>query len=73
MEYQKIANLLDSRVALNASNQPSNFKTKNWVEINDESRLGYTTGSYIKLKTTIIRSSLCQKHLDVYGSTTKVN
>ena len=73
MEYQKIANLLDSRVALNASNQPSNFKTKNWVEINGESRLGYTTGSYIKLKTTIIRSSLCQKHLDVYGSTTKVN
>ena len=73
MEYQKIANLLDSRVALNASNQPSNFKTKNWVEINDESRVGYTAGSDIKLKTTIIRSSLCQKHLDVYGSTTKMN
>ena len=33
MEYQKITNLLD-----NASNQPSKFKTKNWVEINDESR-----------------------------------
>ena len=27
MEYQKITNLLDS-----ASNQPSKFKTKNWVE-----------------------------------------
>ena len=31
MEYQKIANLLD-----NASNQPSKFRTKNWVEANDE-------------------------------------
>ena len=33
MEHQKRANLLDD-----ASNQPSIFKTKNWVEINDESR-----------------------------------
>ena len=33
MEYQKIANLIDD-----ASNQSSKFKTKNWVEINDESR-----------------------------------
>ena len=30
MEYQKIANLLD-----NKSNQPSKFRTKNWVEIED--------------------------------------
>ena len=34
MEYQKIANLID----LDASSEPSKFKTKNWVEINDESR-----------------------------------
>ena len=33
MEYQKIANLLDGE-----SNQPSKFRRKNWVEINDESR-----------------------------------
>ena len=31
MEYQKITNLVDD-----ASNQPSKFKTKNCVEINDE-------------------------------------
>ena len=54
MEYQKIANLLD-----NASNQPSKFRTKNWVEINNESRRVYTTGSDIKFKTTMLRSSLC--------------
>ena len=44
MECQKIANFLD-----NASNQPSKFRTKNWVEINDESRGGYTTGCDIKV------------------------
>ena len=31
MEYQKIANLIDG-----TSNQPSKFKTKNWIEINYE-------------------------------------
>ena len=31
MEYQQIINLLD-----NMPNQPSKFKTKNRVEINDE-------------------------------------
>ena len=30
MEYQKITNLLD-----NTSNQPSKFRTKNWVKVND--------------------------------------
>ena len=37
MEYQKIANLLD-----NALNQSSKFRTRNWVEINDESRGTYS-------------------------------
>ena len=36
MEYQKIINLLD-----NTPNQPPKFKTKNWVEINDESKGTY--------------------------------
>ena len=40
MKYQKIENLLD-----NASNQPSKFRTKNWAEINDESRREYTADS----------------------------
>ena len=59
MEYQKIADFLD-----NASNQPCKSRTKIWVEINDKSRGGYTTGSDIKFKTTI-RSSLCD-YADVY-------
>ena len=32
-EYQKIINFLDD-----ITNQPSKFRTRNWVEINDESR-----------------------------------
>ena len=36
MEYQKIINLLD-----NTTNQPSKFRTRNWVEINDELRGKY--------------------------------
>ena len=37
MEFQKKANLLDS-----ASNKPSKFRTKNWVEINDGIRGAYS-------------------------------
>ena len=50
IEYQKIANLLD-----NSSKQPSKFRTRNWVEIKDESRTTYT-GNSIKFKTTMLRS-----------------
>ena len=49
----------------NASNQLPKFRTKNWVEINDESRRGYTTGSNIKFKTTKLRFSLCD-YADAY-------
>ena len=54
MEYQKIANLIDD-----TSNQPSKFRTRNWVEINDESRGAYNVNSQIKFKTTMLKSSLC--------------
>ena len=60
MEYQKIANLLD-----NASNQPSKFRTKNWVEINDESRGTYSVNRQINFKTSMLRSSLCD-YSDAY-------
>ena len=53
MEYQKISNLID-----NASDQPSRFRTINWVEMNDESRRTYNVNSQIKFKTTMLKSSL---------------
>ena len=43
MQYQKIINLLD-----NTQNQPTKFRTKNWVEINDEARETYNTKSQIR-------------------------
>ena len=51
--------MLDSGTALNTSNQPSKFRTKNWIEVNDKSKGSYGTGSDIKFKTTMLRSSLC--------------
>ena len=54
MEYQKIINLLD-----NTPNQPTKFRTKNWVEINDDAHKTYSTNSQIKFKTLMFRSSLC--------------
>ena len=59
MEYQKIANLLDCE-----SNQPSKFRTRNWVEINDELRGTYTSHD-IKFKTTMLRSNFCD-YADAY-------
>ena len=58
-EYQKIANLLD-----NASNEPSKFRTRYWVEINDESRAAYKDDD-IKFKTAMLRSNLCD-YADAY-------
>ena len=53
MEYQKIINLL-----ANTSNQPTKFRTKNWVEINDDACGTYSTNSQIKFKTSMLKSSL---------------
>ena len=47
-----------------ASNQPSKFRTRNWVEINDESRGTYTSND-IKFKTTMLRYNLCD-YADAY-------
>ena len=60
MEYQKIANLLDS-----ASNKPSKFRTKNWVEINDDIRGEYSPNKQIRFQTSMLRSSLCD-YSDAY-------
>ena len=53
MEYQKISNLLES-----TSNKLSEFRTRNWVEINDELRANYAN-SDIRFKTRMLKSNLC--------------
>ena len=60
MKYQKIKNLSD-----NTSNQPSKFRTKNWIEINGQSRGTNNTNSDIRFKTRMQKSSLCDCS-DVY-------
>ena len=54
MEYQKVINLLD-----NTRNQLSRIRTKNWIEINDQSKGVYKVNSGIRFKTTVLKSSLC--------------
>ena len=60
MEYQKTTNLLDD-----SSNKTSKFRTKNWVEINDELRGTYNDDKQIRFKTTMLKSSLCD-YSDAY-------
>ena len=57
MEYQKITNLLD-----NTLNQLSKFRTKNWIEINDQSRGVYSTSSDIRFKSPMLKSSVCNSN-----------
>ena len=59
MEYQKITHLLDS-----ASDEPSKFRTRNWVEVNVKSG-GTNTSNDIKFNITMLRSNLCD-YADAY-------
>ena len=56
--------------------KPSTFKTRNWVEINNEARGTYSPNEQIKFKTSMLRSSLCD-YSDAYiltkGNTTVNN
>ena len=54
MEYQKKANFLNDE-----SSNPSKFRTKNWVKINDDIRSAYSPNEYMRFKTAMLRSSLC--------------
>ena len=60
MEYQKIINLLDD-----TTNQPSKFKARTWVGINDESKGKYYNIN-IRFKTSMIRSNLCDYVMHTY-------
>ena len=60
MEYQKLINLLD-----NEPSQPSKFKRKNLVEINDDSRGTFNTNSKIKYRAEKLEPSLCD-YSDAY-------
>ena len=67
MEYQKIANLLNDE-----SNKPSKFRTRNWVEINDDVTGAYSPNKQIRFKTSMLRSILCD-YSDAYALVISVN
>ena len=48
-----------------ASNKPSKFKTRNWVEINDDIRGAYSPNKEIEFETTMPRFCLCD-YSDAY-------
>ena len=56
MEYQKISHLLES-----TSDNLSKFRTRNWVEINDESRKNYANSDI----SLMLKSNLCD-YADLY-------
>ena len=49
------------------SSKPSKFRTKNWVEINDDVRGAYSPNKQIRFKTSMLRSSLCD-YSDAYSN-----
>ena len=68
MKNQKVVNLLH-----NTQNKPSKFRTRNWVEINDESRETYKANNQIKFKASMIRLNLwdyCDAYILVSGTIT---
>ena len=54
MEYQKLINFLD-----NTPNQPTKYRTKNWVEITGDARGTYKINSQIKFKNSLLKSGWC--------------
>ena len=53
MKNQKIVNLLDD-----TTNQPSKFRTRNWVEINNGSKGSYDNSKFI-YQISVTMSNLC--------------
>ena len=49
----------------NTPNQPTKFRTKNGVEINDDAHGTYNTHIQIKFETSLLKSSLCD-YSDAY-------
>ena len=60
MECHKIINLLKT-----STKQPSKFRTKTWVEVNDDSRGTYRINNQSKFKSLTLKSSLCD-YSDAY-------
>ena len=62
MEFQTIANFFDSTFD---DKDLSRFLTKKWIEVYDQSEKNYTPDKEIWIKTSMLRSDLCD-FIDTY-------
>ena len=62
MEFQKIANFLDTN---SDDKDLSKFVTKRWIEVYDQSGGNYDVNKEIRMKTSMLRSDLCD-YSDAY-------
>ena len=73
MEFQKIANFLD----INSDNKDlPKFVTKKWIEVYDQSEGNYNVNKEIRIKTSMLRSDLCDfsdAYIVVKGNITVTN
>ena len=61
MEFQKIVNFLDT----NSNENLPRFVTKKWIEVYDQSGGNYNVNKEIRVKTSMLRSDLCD-YSDAY-------
>ena len=62
MEFQKITNFLD--ITSDNKDLPK-FVTKKWIEVYDQSEGNYNVNKEIRIKTSMLRSDLCD-YSDAY-------
>ena len=63
MEFQKIINLLD--ITYDNKDLPK-FVTKKWIEAYDQSEGNYSVNKKIRIKTSMLRSDLCERRYYCY-------
>ena len=56
MEFQKVANFLDTTFD---DKELPRFVTKKWIEVYDQSEKNYSPNKEIRIKTSMLRSDLC--------------
>ena len=57
MEFQKIVNFLDTT---SDDKDLPRFITKKWIEVYDQSEKNYNPNKKIRIKTSMLRSDLCE-------------
>ena len=70
MEFQKIVNFLGT--TSDNKNLPK-FVTKKWIEVYDQSERNYNVNKEIRIKTSMLRSNLCDfsdAYINVKGTIT---